>query len=116
MALAQLAEARVKRCALSAARPEVVQIFQKPDGLVVVGGALRLNEGIDPLPQFWLAPGKAVEVPGSRGRLFTLAAGALLPGALRCCAASRLGAFLGGHEELLNSSAAGHVAACPNTP
>jgi hypothetical protein len=106
---------RVKRCTLPAARAEVVQIFQQLDGLVVVRGALHLDERVDSLPQLRLASGEAIEVPGSCGRLFTLTACPLFRCTLRRCAAPRLGVVLGGREELLNGSAAGHVVACPIT-
>jgi hypothetical protein len=113
VAFAQLAQARLKRCALPAAHPEVVQIFQQPDSLIVLPRALHLDELVDPLPQFWLAPDEAIEVPGSCGRLFTFAAGALFRCTLRRCAPSRLGAVLGCREELPNGPAVGHVVARP---
>jgi hypothetical protein len=87
--LAQLAQVCVKRHALPAPCPEVAQIDQKLDGPVVLRGALRLDERVDPLPQFGLAPGEAVEVSCARSRLLTLAACALLRGALGCLAAYR---------------------------
>jgi hypothetical protein len=114
--LAQLAQAYVKHRVLPAARPEVVQVFQQLDGLVVLRGALRLDERIDPLPQLRLAPGEAIEVPGSCGSLFTLTACPFLRRALGRRAASHLGVALGGREELSNGSAAGQIVAHPISP